>query len=160
MVQTEFDLYIERDRSERQKRINYYIKEVNTPTVIEDDKEYTRKEKRQFRKWLKQKRKEYKKYFKNWAPWDLCYLYVPIKMVLKDMFEYYKNRINVWSYPIVTDDEGNVIQKDDRRQTLAQALALLEMAEFEEDYGNYEDAEMQFVTAFSYIAMHMKEWWD
>lgn len=160
MVQTEFDLYVERNRAERQERINYYLKEVNTPTVIEDDKVYTRKEKRQFRKWLKQKRKEYKKYFKNWSPWDLCYLYAPMKMILKDMFEYYQNRINVWSCPITIDNEGNIIQNDDRRQTLAQALALLEMAEFEEDHGDYELSQQQFRIAFNYIAEHMNKWWD
>lgn len=160
MIQTEFDLYIERNRAERQERINYYLKEAITPTVIEDNKTYTRKEKRQFRKWLKQKRKEYKKYFKNWAPWDYCYLYVPIKMILKDMFEYYKNRINVWSYSTITDDEGNVNQKDDRRQTLAKALALLEMAEFGEDYLDHELSQQEFIAAFAYIAEHMKEWWD
>jgi hypothetical protein len=83
-----------------------------------------------------------------------------MKMILKDMFEYYKNRINVWSYPITIDDEGNIIQNDDRRQTLAQALALLEMAELEEDHGDYELSQQQFRIAFGYIAEHMNGWWD
>ena len=62
--------------------------------------------------------------------------------------------------PVITDENGNIVQQDTRKQTLAQALALLETAEYEEDFGDYELSQQQFRIAFGYIAEHMKEWWD
>ena len=147
-------------KAEYQERITYYLKESITPTIIDENKTYTRKEKRQFNKWLKQKRKERIAAAKDWGPWDACYLYLPLKQTLIDMFEYYKNCVNVFGVPLITNEDGNIVQQDTRKQTLAQALALLETAECEEDFGDYELSQAQFRIAFGYIAEHMKEWWD
>lgn len=156
----DFEEYEQQVKAEYQERITYYIKESITPTIIDENKTYTRKEKRQFNKWLKQKRKERIAAAKEWGPWDTCYLYWPLKQTLIDMFEYYKNGVNVCGVPVITDEDGNVVQQDTRKQTLAQALALLETAEYEEDFGDYELSQAQFRIAFGYIAQHMKEWWD
>lgn len=140
--------YSERDKQERCKRIDYYMQE----TTYNDKRtlHYTKTNKRKFQKWLKKKRKAYVKYFKKWSPWDSYYLYKPIKMIIQDMFEYYKNDVCVWGSPT----------EDTRKQTLAQALVLLEKAEFEEEYGDYKLSQQQFNDAFLYISKHMAEWWD
>lgn len=156
----DLERYNEQFKLKCQERITYYIRESITPTIIDENKIYTRKEKRQFNKWLKQKRKERIAAAKEWSPWDTCYLYWPLKQTLIDMFEYYKNGVNVCGIPLITNEDGNVVQQDTRKQTLAQALALLETAEYEEDFGDYELSQAQFRIAFGYIAEHMKEWWD
>jgi hypothetical protein len=152
--------YNEQVKREYQERIDYYLRESITPTIVDENKTYTRKDKRQFNKWLKQKRKERIAAAKEWGPWDTCYVYWPLKETLIDMFEYYKNGVNVCGIPLMTDADGNIVQQDTRKQTLAQALALLEIAECEEDFGDYELSQQQFRIAFSYIAGHMNEWWD
>ena len=152
--------YNEQVKREYQERITYYIRESIIPTITDENKTYTRKEKRQFNKWLKQKRKERIAAAKEWGPWDTCYVYWPLKQTLIDMFEYYKNGVNVCGIPLITNEDGNVVQQDTRKQTLAQSLALLETAEYEEDFGDYELSQQQFRIAFGYIAEHMKEWWD
>ena len=43
--------YNEQVKREYQERITYYIRESITPTIIDENKTYTRKEKRQFNKW-------------------------------------------------------------------------------------------------------------
>lgn len=146
-------------KAEYQERITYYLKESITPTIIDENKPYTRKEKRQFHKWLKQKRKERIAAAKEWGPWDTCYLYLPLKQTLIDMFEYYKNGVNVCGIPIIIDEDGNIVQQDTRKQTLATALMMLEEAELAEDKYLPEATE-KFKEAFAYIAEHMNGWWD
>lgn len=115
---------------------------------------------KRYKKWIKAKRKKYVKYFKKWCPFDGSYLYNPIKMILKDMAEYYKNGDNVWGTPMRADENGNLIEKDDRYGTLTEALGLLEIAELDEEFGEYELSQQQFKKAFAYIAEHMNGWWD
>ena len=134
-----------------QERITYYLRESITPTLVDENKTYTRKDKRKYKKWLKQKRKERIADAKEWGPWDSSYLYLPLKQTLIDMFEFYRDDLWVWGTPL----DG-----DTRKQTLAQALALLETAEYEEEFGDYELSQQQFRIAFGYIAEHMNEWWD
>lgn len=141
--------YNEALKQEYQEQIRYYVAESKTPAVR--NMNYTRKDKRKYKKWLKQKRKERIKAAKEWAPWDACYLYRPLKQTLIDMFEFYKDDLWTWGTPI----DG-----DTRKQTLAQALASLIIAEHEEEFGDYELSQQQFRIAFGYIAEHMNEWWD
>lgn len=115
---------------------------------------------KRYKKWIKAKRKKYVKYSKKWCPFDGSYLYNTIKMILRDMAEYYKNGDNVWGTPMRADENGNLIEKDDRYGTLTEALGLLEIAELDEEFGEYELSQQQFRIAFSYIAEHMNEWWD
>jgi hypothetical protein len=136
-------------KQECHKRICYYIAESQTPAVR--NMNYTRKDKRKYKKWLKKKRQERIKAAKEWGPWDACYLYKPLKQTLIDMFEFYRDDLWTWGTPL----DG-----DTRKQTLAQALALLETAEYEEEFGDYELSQQQFRIAFGYIAEHMNEWWD
>ena len=134
-----------------QERIAYYLRESITPTLVDENKTYTRKDKRKYKKWLKQKHKERIADAKEWGPWDSSYLYLPLKQTLIDMFEFYRDDLWVWGTPL----DG-----DTRKQTLAQALALLETAEYEEEFGDYELSQQQFRIAFGYIAEHMNGWWD
>ena len=150
---------IAQDKQEYVNKIAYYAEESRTPTIVDENRTFSKKEKRQFRKWLKQRRKAYTKYFKEWAPYDTCFLYVPLKMILQDMFEYYKNGINVYGCPVV-EENGESVLCDTRRQTLAKALCMMEIAEYTEDYGNYKESQELYVKAFGYIAEHMREWWD
>ena len=136
-------------KQEFQERIRYYIAESKTPAAHHIN--YTRKDKCKYKKWLKQKRKERIKAAKEWGPWDSYYLYNPLKQTLIDMFEFYRDDLWTWGTPL---------DEDTRKQTLAQALALLETAEYEEEFGNYELSQQQFKIAFGYIAENMKEWWD
>lgn len=159
--------YIMDNEKEKKASIERYRQEsIQHPYYVDDDPKYFkgtkeyRKMIKRWRKWIKAKRKKYVKYFKEWYPFDGAYLYNPIKMILEDMFEYYKLGDNVWGIPVITNDDGEIIQQDTRKQTLAQALALLETAECEEDFGDYELSQAQFRIAFGYIAEHMKEWWD
>ena len=69
-----------------QERIAYYLRESITPTLVDENKTYTRKDKRKYKKWLKQKRKERIADAKEWGPWDSSYLYLPLKQTLFDMF--------------------------------------------------------------------------
>lgn len=159
--------WIMENEEERKASIMRYIDESQTPTVLDENnpkyfkgtKEH-RKMMKRWRKWIKAKRKKYVKYFKEWGPYNTCFLYIPIKMILEDMFEYYKLDDNVFGVPFITDDEGQIVRQDTRKETLAQALALLEIAEYEEDFGDYELSQQQFRIAFNYIAEHMNEWWD
>ena len=146
---TGLEEYEEQIKREYQERINYYVAESKTP--LTDYMNYTRKDKRNYKKWLKQKRKERIKAAKEWTPWDACHIYRPLKQTLLDMFEFYKNNIWVLSSPL---------GEDTRKQTLAQALEMLEVAEYEEEFGDYELSQQEFRIAFGYIAEHMKEWWD
>lgn len=148
---SDFEEYNEQVKQEYQERITYYIRESITPTLIDENKTYTRKDKRKYKKWLKQKRKQRIKAAKEWGPWDSYHIYEPLKQTLIDMFEFYRDDLWVWGAPLGGDT---------RKQTLAQALALLETAECEEEFGDYELSQQQFRIAFSYIAGHMKEWWD
>ena len=134
-----------------QERITYYLRESITPTLVDENKTYTRKDKRKYKKWLEQKRKERIADAKEWGPWDSSYLYLPLKQTLIDMFEFYRDDLWVWGTPL----DGAT-----RKQTSAQALALLETAEYEEEFGDYELSQQQFRIAFGYIAEHMNEWWD
>lgn len=134
---------------EFQEQIRYYIAEAKIPAARHTI--YTRKDKRKYKKWLKQKRRERIADAKEWGPWDSGYLYLPLKQTLIDMFEFYRDDLWTWGTPL---------DEDTRKQTLAQALALLETAEYEEEFGDYELSKQQFKIAFSYIAEHMKEWWD
>lgn len=146
--------------------IEYYRKEsIQRPYYVDDDPKYFkgtkeyRKMQRRWRKWIKAKRRKYMRYFKEWCPFDGSYLYNPIKMILEDMFEYYKRGDNVWSIPIETDDEGHVTEQDTRKQTLATALMMLEIAEMKE-YENSPETNRLYKKAFAYVAEHMNEWWD
>ena len=159
--------WIMNDKEEKQAAIKRYIDETKIPTVLDENNpkyfkgtKENRKMMKRWRKWIKAKRKKYVKCFKEWGPYSTCFLYMPIKMILEDMLEYYKRGDNVWSTPVTINEDGEIIQQDNRRQTLAQALALLETAEYEEDYGDYELSQQQFRIAFGYIAEHMNEWWD
>lgn len=150
----------------REKNIEYYRKEsIRRPYYVDDDPKYFkgtkeyRKMIKRWRKWIKAKRKKYIKYFKGWCPFDSGYLYVPMKMILKDMFEYYKLGDNVWSIPVIMNDNGDIIQQDNRKQTLATVLMMLEEAELAEDKC-LPEAEERFKEAFSYIAEHMNGWLD
>lgn len=134
----------------------YYVND--DPKYFKGTKEY-RKMVRRWRKWIKAKRKKYVKYFKEWCPFDSSYLYGPIKMILEDMFEYYKRGDNVWGIPVITNDGGEIVQQDTRKETLATALMMLEEAELAEDK-YLPEAEEKFKEAFSYIAEHMNGWWD
>lgn len=163
----DFEEYNKQVKREHQERISYYVREtVQRPYYVDDDPKYFkgtkehRKMIKRWRKWIKATRKKYVKYFKEWCPFDSSYLYNPIKMILKDMFEYYKRGDNVWGIPLITNEDGKITQQDTRKQTLAQALVLLETAEYEEEFGDYELSQQQFRIAFGYIAEHMKEWWD
>lgn len=163
----DFEEYNEQVKQEYQERISYYVRDtIQRPYYVDDNPKYFkgtkehRKMIKRWRKWIKAKRKKYVKYFKEWCPFDSCYLYNPIKMILEDMFEYYKRGDNVWGIPLITEDDGKIIQQDTRKETLAQALALLATAEYEEEFGDYELSQQQFRIAFGYIAEHMKEWWD
>ena len=146
---------IERYRQESIQR-PYYVDD--NPKYFTGTKEH-RKMVRRWRKWIKAKRKKYVKYFKEWCPFDSSYLYYPIKMILEDMFEYYKNGDNVWGIPVIMNDDGEVIQQDTRKETLATALMMLEEAELAEDK-YLPEAEEKFKEAFAYIAEHMNGWWD
>ena len=141
--------YSEEIKRKYLETIKYYIQEANTPAIYRT--EYTKKDAYKYIKWLKQKRKERIADAKKWCPWDDGYLYNALKQTLIDMFEYYRDDIWVWGVPI---------GEDTRKQTLAQALALLTTAEYEEEFGDYELSQQQFRIAFGYIAEHMKEWWD
>jgi hypothetical protein len=81
-------------------------------------------------------------------------------MIIKDMAEYYKNGDNVWTTPMRIDENGNLVEKDDRYDTLTEALMLLDLAELDEEFGEYESSQQQFKKAFGYIAEHIKEWLD
>lgn len=155
--------------SEEEKKASierYRQESIKRPYYVEDDPKYFkgtkehRKMMKRWRKWIKAKRKKYVKYFKQWCPFDGGYLYNPIKMILEDMFEYYKRGDNVWSIPVTTDDYGEIIQKDIRKQTLATALMMLEEAELAEDYEYILESEKKFKEAFAYIAEHMNGWLD
>lgn len=146
---------IERYRQEAIPR-PYYMREESK--YYKGTKEHRKMIKR-WRKWIKAKRKKYVKYFKEWCPFDSSYLYNPIKMILEDMFEYYKRGDNVWGIPVVTNEDGEIIQADTRKQTLATALMMLEEAELAEDKYLPEATE-KFKEAFAYIAEHMNGWWD
>ena len=154
-------------KEEKKSSIERYRQEsIQRPYYIEDDPKYFkgtkeyRKMRKRWRKWIKAKRKKYVKYFKEWCPFDSSYLYNPIKMILEDMFEYYKLGDNVWGIPVTTDDNGEIIQKDTRKQTLATALMMLEEAELAEDYEYILESEKKFKEAFAYIAEYMGSWWD
>lgn len=136
-------------KQEYQEQIRYFIAESKTPAVR--NMNYTRKDRRKYKKWLKQKRKERIKAAKYWSPLGAYSLYTPLKQTLIDMFEYYRDDLWVFGMPL---------GEDTRKQTLAQALALLETAEYEEEFGDYELSQQQFRIVFGYIAEHMKEWWD
>ena len=131
------------------KKIDYYEKESLIP--VEKKISYTKADKHRYKKWLREKRRRYIKYFKDWGPWDTSSLYEPMKMLLEDMFEFYKDDIWVWGAPL---------GEDTRKSTLAKTLALLETAEYEREYRRYDDAIKKFKIAFSYMADHMEEWWD
>ncbi len=130
-----------------------------------------KQEKKRFFKWLRQKRKVYLKFFKSWAPWDSYYIYTPLKMMLQDFYEYYKNGDWVMGIPITTDENGNCIQKDDRLDTLKIVLDLIQKAEDLEDKTDtildineanaiWEEANKTLVEAFAFMAKHMSSWWD
>lgn len=143
----------------------YRRESIQRPCYIEDDPKYFkgtkeyRKMIKRWRKWIKAKRKKYVEYFKEWCPFDGSYLYSPIKMILEDMFQYYKRGDNVWGIPVITNENGEIIQQDTRKQTLATALMMLEEAELAEDKYLPEATE-KFKEAFAYIAEHMNGWWD
>lgn len=126
-------------------------------------KEY-KKEKKRFHKWLKKKRKAYVKFFKEWAPWDAFYLYKPIKTILQDMYEFYKNGDCVMGVPVITDENGEIVQKDDRAETLKTALDLIQKHEDLDDavdtIEDWEKAHKVLIEAFAYIADNMEKWWD
>ncbi len=154
--------------SEEEKRASierYRQESIQRPYYIDDDPKYFkgtkeyRKMIKRWRKWIKTKRKKYVKYFKKWCPFDSAYLYNPIKMILEDMFEYYKRGDNVCGIPVIMNDDGKIIQQDNRKQTLATALMMLEEAELAEDRYSSEATE-KFKEAFSYIAEYMESWWD
>lgn len=154
------------DEEEKKALIERYRQEsIQCTCYVEDDPKYfkgtkeNRKMMKRWRKWIKAKRKKYVKYFKEWCPFDSSYLYNPIKMILEDMFEYYKRGDNVWGIPVTTGDDGEIIQQDTRKQTLATALMMLEEAELAEDKYLPEATE-KFKEAFAYIAEHMNGWWD
>lgn len=146
---------IERYRQESIKR-SYYRED--DPKYFKGTKE-NRKMIRRWRKWIKAKRKKYVEYFTKWCPFDGSYLYNPIKMILEDMFEYYKRGDNVCGIPVISSEDGKFIQQDNRKQTLATALMMLEEAELAEDKYLPEATE-KFKEAFAYIAEHMGSWWD
>lgn len=143
----------------------YRQESIQRPYHIEDDPKYFkgtkehRKMIKRWRKWIKGKRKKYVEYFEKWCPFDGSYLYNPIKMILEDMFQYYKRGDNVWGIPVITNEDGEIIQQDTRKQTLATALMMLEEAELAEDK-YLPEATDKFKEAFSYIAEHMNGWWD
>jgi hypothetical protein len=128
--------------------------------VMEQIHNLDKKSLKRYKKWIKAKRKKYVKYFKEWCPFGGDYLYNPIKMIIKDMAEYYKNGDNVWTTPMRIDENGNLVEKDDRYDTLTEALMLLDLAELDEEFGEYESSQQQFKKAFGYIAEHIKEWLD
>ena len=128
-----------------------------------------KQEKKRFFKWLKKKRKTYLKFFKSWAPWDMFYFYIPIKMILQDFYEYYEKGDWVAGVPVITDEAGNIIEKDDRAKTIKTTLDLLQKAEdledtlcdsLEESNTLYEEACKTYIEAFSYMAKYMNSWWD
>jgi hypothetical protein len=45
------------------------------------------------------------------------------------MYEYYVNGDCVMGIPVIIDDEGNIVQKDDRAETLKTALDLIQKYE-------------------------------
>ena len=126
-------------------------------------KEY-KKEKKRFHKWLKKKRKAYVKFFKEWGPWDVFYLYKPIKNILQDMYEFYKNGDCIVGVPVITDENGEIIEKDDRAETLKTALDLIQKHEDLDDavdtIEDWEKAHKVLIEAFAYIADNMEKWWD
>lgn len=130
-----------------------------------------KKERKRFFKWLNQKRKNYLKFFKTWAPWDQFYIYEPIKMILHDMYEYYNKGDWVAGIPVITDENGEIIQKDTRAETLKTAIDLIqkyealdEKADTMLDINKYnlirEESHKTLIEAFAYIADHMESWWD
>jgi hypothetical protein len=151
---------------EKKSTIEQYRQEsIQRPYYVDDDPKYFkgtkehRKMVRRWRKWIKAKRKKYVKYFKEWCPFDSAYLYNPIKMILEDMFEYYKRGDNVCGIPVIMNDDGKIIQQDNRKQTLATALMMLEEAELAEDQ-YLPEANDKLKEAFAYIAEYMGSWWD
>lgn len=130
-----------------------------------------KKEKKRFFKWIKKKRKVYLKFFKSWSPWDSYYIYTPIKMMLQDFYEYYKNGDWVMGIPIITDENGNYIQKDTRLDTLKIVLDLIQKAEdledkadaclyLEESNAIWEESRKTLIKAFSSMAEYLDSWWD
>ena len=134
--------------------------------VINDDfkQEHNldKKSKRQFRKWLKKKRKTYQKYFKKeWGPWDGCHLLKPIQMIIADMFEYYCRGNNVVGTPVQINENGDLVENDTRIRTLACALGKLNFyGHCVEENDDYELEQKALIDAFRYIAQHINEWWD
>ena len=155
----------ERDEEKKASIERYRQKSIQRPYYIDDDPKYFkgtkehRKMIKRWRKWIKATRKKYVKYFKEWCPFDSAYLYNPIKMILEDMFEYYKRGDNVCGIPVIMNDDGKIVQQDNRKQTLATALMMLEEAELAEDQ-YLPEANNKFKEAFAYIAEYMESWWD
>ena len=80
------------------------------------------------------------------------------------MYEFYKNGDCVMGIPIITDENGNIVQKDDRAETLKTALDLIQKHEDLDDAvsttDDWEEAHKVLIEAFSYIADNMEKWWD
>ena len=156
------------EKKKGKKTMNDYNEsEITTNMRSKEELKYymgTRENKqmvKRFKKWRKQKRKEFICYFKKWQPSDGKFLMEPIHMILNAMHEYYKNNDNVWSAPVDIFD-GEIVENDTREETLH--LALERYKEWEKISGDLNDdwvAEDQALYLFfAVIKDHLNEWWD
>ena len=64
--------------------------------------------------------------------------------------------------PIITNENGEIVQKDDRAETLKKALDLIQKHEDLDDAVNtvddWEEAHKVIIEAFAYIADNMEKW--
>jgi hypothetical protein len=146
---------------------DYNEAEIATNMRLKEELKYyvgTRENKlmiKRFKKWRKQKRKEFIRYFKKWQPSDGSFLMEPIYMILNAMHEYYKNNDNVWSAPVDIID-GETVENDTREETLR--LALERYKEWEKISGDFNEdwvaEDRALYLFFAVIKDHLNEWWD
>ena len=80
------------------------------------------------------------------------------------MYEFYENGDFVMGVPVITDENGEIVQKDDRAETLKIALDLIQKYEDLDDavdtVDDWEEAHKVLIEAFAYIADNMEKWRD
>jgi hypothetical protein len=78
------------------------------------------------------------------------------------MYEFYINGDCVMGVPVITDENGEIVEKDDRAETLKTALDLIQKYEDLDDAVNtvedWEEAHKVIIEAFAYIADNMEKW--